>query len=338
MRPRSRSPGRSSRFWLQLPVWTLAAWFVAGFIAAGAFAYASRAGGGDAARGRRAPTAAELKAFAEHMERASAEWIAERHAEAFQELTKAAELNPADSAAHHGLGEVYEKLAMRQAAEICYRRAVGADPGYWPATESLIKVLYDLGEHEKALAAVTTAEARRPNEPYLWAEKALNWIRLGKASDAVPLLLRYNAAKGRQAWGYTQLARAQEEAGQVEAAERTYREAISIDPFFSTAHFWLGQLLIARGSKADAEKSLETYRKLRDLQTQEERLAIALLGKRDNVNALVLLARTRFQLGKRQEALSTLRKALDLAPGDEKLQNLYESVRRQVEEPEQGTR
>ncbi len=272
------------------------------------------------------------------MERASREFLAERFAEAFEELSKAAELNPADPAAHHGLGEVYEKLAMRQAAEVCYRRAVEADPGYWPATESLIKVLYDLGEHEKALAAVTRAEARRPNEPYLCAEKALNLIRLGKAADAVPLLLRYNETKGRQAWGYTQLARAQEEAGQVDAAERTYREAIAIDPFFSTAHFWLGQLLIARGKKAEAETSLETYRKLRDLQTQEERLVMALLGNRDDINAIVLLARTRFQLGKRQEALSTLRKALDLAPGEEKLRSLYESVRRQVEGPEKGTR
>jgi tetratricopeptide (TPR) repeat protein len=276
---------------------------------------------------------ADRAAFEQHMAAAGQAFLAERHAEAFAALTRAAERAPRDPAPRHALGEVYEKLAMKEIAETCFRQALALDPDYWPATESLIKTLHDLGKPREALAVIAEARKKRPEEPFLWAEEALGRLRLGQAAEAVALFEKYNAAVGKQAWGYAHLARAHSESGDLDTAEKYYRDALALDPRLAIAHFWYGQLLIARGQgrKDAAEAALATYRKLRDLETRVQSLELALLGRPAEVRLLVELAQARFELGKGPAALAALEKALALAPGDERLQKLHAGVKQAVE-------
>jgi predicted Zn-dependent protease len=61
--------------------------------------------------------------------------------------------------------------------------------------------------------------------------QALRAVDLGGDQErAIALLEKYNAAEGRQAWGYAHLGRAYALAGDLERAEAAYREAMAMDP------------------------------------------------------------------------------------------------------------
>lgn len=320
-------PGPGGRR-LGFPLLFLAS-FGVGFLAAGIVLVAQRSSSGKAP----AAPAASPAEFDRFFQRGTKSLAAERHAEAFQEFTRAAQLDPTDPRPHYGLAKVYQSLFLTEQAEQAYRKALQIDPDYYPAKLALATILYDFSKHEEALAVLKNAEKQNPTDPFLWAEIALNQLRLGNHAAAIHLLEKYNAASGNQAWGRTHLARALAEAGQAEAAERTYRESLAINPKMAITHFWLGQLLFALGRKAEADPEFKAYQDLRGLENQEHSLKMGLLRDPTNAGYLVNLARVRYLLGKPREALSALEKARELAPGDPRIQNMREELRRALENP-----
>jgi Flp pilus assembly protein TadD len=266
-------------------------------------------------------------------EKAYAHVSAERFADAFDVLTQAVRLDPGDPRPYMGLGEVCRKLDYDQRAEDYYRKAVEVDPKSNAAKVSLSMVLCDFGKNREAIEILEEVEKEKPKDPFVWAELAINAIHLGSPKEAIPLLERYNATQGRQAWGYENLGRAYAEAGEAVKAEKAYREAIEINPKTALAHLWLGQLLITLGRRAEAEGFLGTFRQLREWQTQARFLEQGVNRSPDDVMMLVRLAHVRTLLGQDREALVPLERALKLAPGDDRIRKLYESVRQKVQSP-----
>ncbi len=256
------------------------------------------------------------------------ELTAERYSDAFEDLTRAAELDPTDPRPHHGLGKIYDQLFLREKSEEEYRKAIEADPGYRPSKESLAMLLYEKGKHDEAISILEGLQKETPDDPFVWAELAINATAVGRHQDAILLLERYNAAKGKQAWGHTHLGRAYAGSGLVDRAEAAYREAIAIDPRFSLAYHWLGQLLVAARRQEESEPFLETYRHLQQLSVEEHEAKMALLGNPGDVKALVSLARVHFLMGRPKESLAALDRALKLSPGDPKILELREKVAR----------
>ena len=82
--------------------------------------------------------------------------------------------------------------------------------------------------------------------------------------------------------------------------------------------------------KSEAEPLLETFHKLRGLQTQEHNIKMALLREPNHVPTLVQLARIRYMLGRHQEAVTTFERALELAPGDARLRRHYDEMMRSL--------
>jgi tetratricopeptide (TPR) repeat protein len=335
--------------WLEVSLGVLILCFGVGILAAGAFNVARSAWGSRSAvleildglrrntpaerpkRERGAARRARSAEFDLHYRKANEHLAAERHSDAFREFTRAIQLAPDDPRPHHGLGKVYRHLVLDDLAEQCYRRAVELDPDYMPVKISLAMILYDLGKNEEATALLEEAEKRNPDNPFLWAELGINALRLGNPQEAIRRLEKYNEVKGKQAWGYANLGRAYAEAGDHASAEKAYREALAIDPYMASCYLWLGQLLIATGRRAEADRLLEKYQRFRTLQTQEYSIKMALLRDPRNVRTLVQLAHTRHLLGKSRDALLTLERAREVAPQDERLRKLYENFKRSVE-------
>jgi len=262
---------------------------------------------------------------------------AERFADAVRSFEKAAKLDPTDPRPHVGLAKIHQALDYDERAEQAYRKAIEIEPSLDDAKVFLSQVLCDFGRNEEALGLLEDVARRAPGNALVWAEIGVNEMRLGRSEKAIPLFERYNRTAGRQAWGSANLGRALADVGRIDEAEKAYREALAIDPKAALAHLWLGQILMAKGRREEAEPALRTYRELRNLQTEEHRLRLAVARGADDpqvfATLLIRLAEVRRRLGKEREALIPIEQALKLFPGDAKLRALHEDQRRRAEPP-----
>lgn len=273
-----------------------------------------------------APVATPSAAFMAEFRRGLEHFRAERFPDALEAFQAAARLDPDAAEAHHYVGEVYRKMVLMDKAEESFRRALAVDPGFGKSGRSLAMILHELGRYDDALELLERLRRDAPNDSFILGEIAINEIALGHPEEAIPLLERYNQLEGQQAWGLTHLGQAHDKAGHAGRAEELYRRSLEVDPYFALTHYWLGQLLSATNRKEESDKVLLTYRRLREVQTQEHQLGMALLRNPDDVSTLVKLARARFFLGKKKESLAALERARSLAPNDPNIEKYYRTV------------
>jgi len=320
--------------WLGISSWSFIFFFTTGLLAAGVVTCIQRiwidpstgepAGAGGAERSRQGKA---------HLERARLLLSRDRLHDAFQEFSLASRLNPEDPEPPAGMGLVYEKLYLAEQAERAYRGAIQVDPEYLPARKRLARLLYETGRNREAITLWKEIQKKDPGDPVVWSELAINELRLGNPEEAARLLKKYIQVRGKRAWSYAHLGRAYLEMSDFEAAEEAYREALSLDPYLSNGYLWLGQLLIATGRREEATGVLEKFHRLRDLLTREHKLQSAHSRSPDNIEILGELTRVRFLLGKRDQALQSLRRALELAPEDPRLLKLLEAYKRSRKKP-----
>jgi len=258
----------------------------------------------------------------------------ELYNQALLEFTKATQMAPSDARPHEGLAECYRVVDRAGQAEEACRKAVLLDPGSISSKKKLAQILYEVGKHEESIVLFKEAEKTNPDDDAVIFYLARNLLRLGKPKEAVPLFEKYNTILKGQVWGYAYLGRAQAEAGNPAAAEKAYLEAIRLNPREAQPHLWLGQLLVAAGRKTEGEAELALFQKYRDLEEEVRSCQRDVRRNPNDVKALVKLARARYLLGRRQQALIPLRKALEITPNDQLLRKLYEDVLKSVE---QGT-
>lgn len=257
----------------------------------------------------------------------------ERFGQAFREFTKAIELDPTAPEPHVGMGKAYEALDYFQRAEQAYRKAIELDPKYHGARVALAKLLCDFGKNRESLDLLTDAQKTNQRDPLVWAEIAVNEIRLGNPQVAIPLLQKYNRHDPNQDWGHVHLGRAYAGLKDHKAAEEAYRRGLAIDPNSELGNKWLADLLRDTGRGRQAEPFFKRFREMRQLQTEERQLEQAVARRPGNLKArvalLVKLAEARQRLGQSRQALVPLRNALELMPGEPQLQRLYaEQLRR----------
>lgn len=258
----------------------------------------------------------------------------ERYAAAVDDFRQAVEAAPQLAEGHYYLARAYEKLFLNDQAEQEHRKALQLMPDFADAQKALAVLLYERGRYEEALRWVDSLRKRDPEDPFVLSEQANNYLALGRPNEAIPVLQRYNQRSGPQAWGYAHLGRAYELLGQVDRAESLYREAVEIDRHFALGHYWLGLLLARRGQSAEAQVCFDQYDQLRRLENAEHDLSMSLLRAPDELSTLVQLARTRYALGKYEAARTVLKRARQLAPADQELVALEQSLER---EPHQAT-
>ncbi len=215
---------------------------------------------------------------------------------------------------HYYLGQTYAKLMLHDKAEEQYREALRCMPDFRPADEGLCMLLYERGGYREAIERLRRMLDQDSRDTFALGEMAINQLAIGEAETAIPLLQQFNQIRGQQAWGLAHLGRAYDLKGDALQAEANYQRALQIDPYFATAHYWLGLLLSREGKQEASQAAFANYDRLRTLLNAEHTLAMNLLQDANNVMTLVKLAKVRYEVGKRDEARATLKRAHELAP------------------------
>ena len=275
--------------------------------------------------------------FAKHLRQGYVHLNAGRFAEALEELNAASKIDPIVPDSYHYMGEAYRQLQLLDKAERAYRKALTVKPSYSRSRKNLAWVLYEAGQYGEAAGLLTQLRQEQPEDMFVLKELAMNTLALGKSAEAIQLIEQYNRIEGPQAWGYTHLGRAHADAGDPEQAEQAYRQALAINPNYSLAHYWLGQLLAATGRQEQSKKPLAQFRRLRQLEDESHRLKRALWRNPNDLRALADLAQLRYLLGSPTQSLELLQRARRLDPNDQELIKLYQQVSAAVNKTRSGS-
>ena len=236
---------------------------------------------------------------------------------AARELSRAVELQPDDAQGHGLLGAVTLRLGDVAAAIASLRRAVELDPKLIEAHVSLAQALARAGRAQESQAAA--AEARR--------------LRADEAAEGRALVSMDAAA-------------AHEEAGRMDAAVSTLREAVAASPTLPEAYYRLALALRRRGAGAAEvqepllrvlelapEHALARYEVARTLAAQGETDS-ALLQLREAVARRPSLTAARRELARLSAAaedwpaaIAELEAALAWEPGDASTRRALDAAR-----------
>lgn len=156
------------------------------------------------------------------------------------------------------------------------------------------RVLADQGHEDEAYSICEEAVAAHPHNGGAHHNCAVMAERCGDFSSAIDSAQRAMAlgTNGSQTWAV--LARAMQGAGEHEGAERAYLESLRLDPFDSSVHRDLAQLIWMRTEDVDAATSMlrQTLREHSGESNLVAQLAKALSYGRREEEALSLLDNT----------------------------------------------
>jgi tetratricopeptide (TPR) repeat protein len=173
--------------------------------------------------------------------------------EAIAEYEKALALNPEDTLAYFGLGQVYQAQARKEEAQAAYRRAIAICPDNVLARISLAEVYAAEGRTEEAISQYQEAIRLRPS--YLASFEALGDLyraqgeddeafrQYEKAIDFPPDTGDYHLALGDLYWAK----------GLLEKAMAEYKAAIAFDSHSWKVYLgpWRGYMRLAQAYQAE---------------------------------------------------------------------------------------
>jgi predicted O-linked N-acetylglucosamine transferase (SPINDLY family) len=200
---------------------------------------------------------------------------------------------------------VQQGLAHHQAgrfapAEDCYRQALARQPGHSDALQLLGALLLGQSRSAEAVPLLEKASRKLPAVPEVWSNLAAAQRNTGDAEAAVRSAERALRLRPRFAIAALNLGHALHDLKRGERAEAAYRRAIESDPGFAAGWSALGASLTERGALSDAIAALE----------RAVELDPADAGAQHNL-AQALLA-----TGRAGDAVRQIDQALALAPAD----------------------
>jgi tetratricopeptide (TPR) repeat protein len=233
----------------------------------------------------------------------------EYHDDAIAEYQRAIKIDPGFAAPHYGLGRVYRDLGRTDDAIAAYQRAIELDPKYATPHNGLGNVYADLGRTDDAIAAYQRAIELDPKSAYPHNGLGNVYRDLGRADDAIAEYQRAIELDPKYASPHNNLAGIYMEQREFAQAQYHFNERIHLSP--DTALNALVSLGIIARYQDDANSD-DYFRRALTLwdKAWQARLQTP-TGLLEN-KALALVC-----LGQREEALETLRDALDQrVPGD----------------------
>jgi tetratricopeptide (TPR) repeat protein len=313
-----------------------------------------------------------LERYSEEGERALA---AGRYDEAAQAYEKLRELTPQTAEVHARLGLIYFQQKKFSQSVPTLRQALKLKPTLPNLDVLLAMALSELGQYQEALPALQKGY-KQTTDSALKRSSGLQLLRAytglkqdGKAVEVALEMTRlypkdpevlYHASRlfanfayltivklaevaPDSVWVHQAAGEAYESQGQHDAAIRSYREALTLDPGRPGMHFRIGRALLGRakqsttdtGSEGEALKEFETelqldptnanaayeageiHRKSARFDQAFERFSLAVKYYPDFEEALVGLGRTLVSQGRSEQALPHLQKAIALNPGNE---------------------
>ena len=230
-----------------------------------------------------------------------------RYEQAAEEFQRAVQLDPDSDDALRGLGLAYQSLGKLPDAEANYQRAISLHPNYWSGYNWLGSFYYRQARYEDAAKMFSHVVALAPDSERGYSNLGGVYLNLGRYAEAIPLFQRSVAIRPT-ADAYSNLATAYFFQQRFDEAAHTYEQAVKLNPEDYEMSGNLGDAYT--WSSKQQSQAPQSYRK-----------AITLANAALRVNprdAAVLcdLALYHAMLREQDPAISSLRKALVLAPGN----------------------
>jgi len=221
-----------------------------------------------------------------------------RFAEAVQAWKKAVELNPEDARAHNNLGAALAETGKPDDALAEYRRSLELNDQSSQAHNNLGSVLAQQGKLEEALAQFARAVELNPDNGRAHCNLGSALSEKGRTAEGLDHLRKGVEIEPKFADGQNNLGAALARAGALDEAVEHLAKAVEMEPQSAEYRYNFGRVLAAKGRFADAAGHFEQ--------------AANLTGMREPA-ILDILAAMYAETGRYQEAVTTARKALDLA-------------------------
>ena len=229
-----------------------------------------------------------------------------------------------------------------------FRYVVSHNPTARDAHLNLGKALFESDRDEEALAAYHIAVAQRPDSYKAQFSVGLVLAHLGRLAEAEPYLRRTLELNPHYRDAHFVAGRTFAGLGRLDEAERHYLRALELDPAYLPTYVNLGALLVGAQRFADAEPHLQRALEIdpHDAGTLLN-MALARFGRQRYAEALDFYRRvvemqpdhaaahsgigaTLYYLGRAEEALASIDRALALDPTLEEARNNRAVIRRTV--------
>ncbi len=225
-----------------------------------------------------------------------------RWAESLPLLERALELKPDQYEIVYDQGLALTELGDLEGAVDAFRRAIPLDPEPPKGELNLSRALFNLGEVQEALdhAEVVAREAAQyPGMLQLLGDLLLDFDQI---EMAVPVLEQLLAVEPEDIETRNSLGLIMAGKGRLEAARVQFEAIVQIDPTFAGAHLNLGMIALQQGQGDAALEAAAAH--FFSAVTHDPSLATAHLN----------LALANLHLGRTSEAISGLRRTLELEP------------------------
>lgn len=278
--------------------------------------------------------------------------------EAFQVLKIAVENNPTFTPARMALGKLYQRRSSYLHASEEFEALVANDKNTPEAWYQLGICYLQMQQSAKAKAAIEEALRLSPNAPPFLALKGSVDVAVGdvesgiastqRAAELAPKNLRIQVNFANMLLAHQRnaedLDRADQVIGQVEqldpqypllpymrgelerlrgnwqASARFLEQALRATPNQDEVYFALSRTYRRLGKTRDADRLLEEYRRRQSLNRRIDEVRISMGGRPDDASLYLQLSELQLQLNDRMGAVNSLQTALQMKPGDTKIQ------------------
>ncbi len=258
-----------------------------------------------------------------------------KNTEAVAELKKALELAPNSDEAYRNLGFAYSRSGQSDQAIAAYRKAVDANAYNWLNHIALGKAYLELGDAAKALPEFQKVTELTPDNPLGYGDVGSLYLREGRWSEAIPEFQKSLALAPRAAT-YSDLGTAYFFLKNYDEATKNYEKAVEMTP---NDEELLGNLGDSYRWSGHSDQAATAYSKAISLAFQELQVdprSASIMGdlgllyakKGDATNALQYTnqaraikpddlqlmyseAQVKTLIGKPEEALKSLKQALE---------------------------
>ncbi|MCY3852067.1 MAG: tetratricopeptide repeat protein [Gammaproteobacteria bacterium] len=256
--------------------------------------------------------------------------------EALEAARTAVEQRPDFAGAHANLGLALKHFGRFDEAEEVLRRGLQADPRNKNVLQNLGEVIRQQGRHEESLQWYDAVLRRDREYTLAYASKGDALFALERYGEAVANLKKALALTPDMPQAplmHTLIGEAAREVERFEEAERHYRDALRIEPGLFRAHTGLAGLLIDRNRSEEADRHLqnvrmrhpddadglqgvaELFRKRQQYGKALEWYDAVFEADRDYTQAYAGKGDALFRLGRYEEAIQSLGRAIALEPG-----------------------
>src|SRR3989449_430132 len=246
---------------------------------------------------------------------------------AVREFERALEAEPTSDDAFRGLADAYERLGKPAEAEKTYRRAIELRPHYWAGYSWLGVFYYHQARYQEAAEMFAQVVALVPDSFRGYSNLGAAYVEQGRYAEAIKVLERSIAIRPMD-YGYTNLGNAYFFLRQYEQAARAYEQAVKLtekDPLLwrnlGDGYHW---------SPGRRSQAAGAYRQGIALAKEELRV------NPQDLYSFGILAICHAMLGEKKPALDSLRRGLQLSPGDPYLRFQAALVHNQFGESDQA--